>query len=96
MFQFIDADEGRSVNDNHINGSSRSKYGSTGNGLPGQRIETAPARKGVGKQSESKRGADLISGVLLFVNFLGEFPRSSAHLFVCVLAHPTTVSRLCS
>jgi len=39
----------------------------------------------VGKQSKSKRGIDLISGVLLFVNFLGEFPRSSAHLFVCVL-----------
>jgi hypothetical protein len=34
MFQFIDADEGRLVNDNHINGSSRSKYGRTGNGIP--------------------------------------------------------------
>ena len=37
------------------------------------------------KQSESKRGVDLISGVLLFVNFLGEFPRSSTCLFECVL-----------
>jgi hypothetical protein len=34
MFQFIDADERRLVNDNHTNGSSRSKYGRTGNGLP--------------------------------------------------------------
>jgi hypothetical protein len=39
----------------------------------------------VSKQSESKRGVDLISGVLLFVNFLGEFPRSSKHLFIYVL-----------
>jgi hypothetical protein len=37
------------------------------------------------KQYESKRGVDLISGVLLFVNFLGEFPRSSTYLFECVL-----------
>ena len=34
MFQFIDADEGRLVNDNHINGSSRSKYGRTENDVP--------------------------------------------------------------
>lgn len=34
MFQFIDADEGRLVNDNHIKGSSCSKYGRTGNGVP--------------------------------------------------------------
>jgi gluconokinase len=34
MFQFIDADEGRLVNDNHMNGYSRSKYGRTGNGVP--------------------------------------------------------------
>ena len=34
MFQFIDADEERSVNDNHLNGSSLSKYGRTGNGIP--------------------------------------------------------------
>ena len=34
MFQFIDADEGRLVNDNHSNGSSRSKCGRTGNGAP--------------------------------------------------------------
>ena len=33
MFQFIDADEGRSVNDNHMNGSSLSKYARTGNGV---------------------------------------------------------------
>ena len=33
MFQFIDADEGRLVNDNHTNGSSRSKCGRTGNGV---------------------------------------------------------------
>ena len=33
MFQFIDADEGRSVNDNHTNGSSLSKYARTGNGV---------------------------------------------------------------
>jgi hypothetical protein len=39
----------------------------------------------VSKQSEGKRGIDLISGVLLFVNFLGEFPRSSTYLFECVL-----------
>jgi hypothetical protein len=39
----------------------------------------------VSKQSEGKRGVDLISGVLLFVNFLGEFPRSSTYLFECVL-----------
>jgi hypothetical protein len=39
----------------------------------------------VSKQSESKRGVDLISGGLLFVNFLGEFPRSSTYLFECVL-----------
>ena len=44
VFQFIDADEGRSVNGYHINGSSRSKYARTGNGVSGQRIETAPAR----------------------------------------------------
>src|SRR5438874_4395354 len=45
MFQFIDADEGRLVNDNHINGNghSRSRYGWTGNGLAGQRIETCAA-----------------------------------------------------
>ena len=45
IFQFIDADEGRLVNDNHINGNghSRSKYGRTGNGLAGQRIETSVA-----------------------------------------------------
>jgi hypothetical protein len=36
-------------------------------------------------QSEGKRGVDLIFGELLFVNFLGEFPRSSTHFFVCVL-----------
>jgi gluconokinase len=34
MFQFIDADEGRVVNDNHTNGSSRSKCGKTGQGVP--------------------------------------------------------------
>ncbi len=34
MFQFIDADEGRLGNDNHINGSSLSKYGRTGSGVP--------------------------------------------------------------
>ena len=34
MFQFIDADEGRLVNDKHINGYSRSKYARTGNGVP--------------------------------------------------------------
>ena len=34
MFQFIDADEERSVIDNHLNGSSLSKYGRTGNGVP--------------------------------------------------------------
>jgi hypothetical protein len=39
----------------------------------------------VSKQSEGKRSVHLISGVLLFVNFLGEFPRSSTHLFICVL-----------
>ena len=33
MFQFIDADEGRLVNDNHTNGSSRSKCGRTGSGV---------------------------------------------------------------
>ena len=33
------------------------------------------------KQSEGKRGVDLIFGELLFVNFLGEFPRSSTHFF---------------
>jgi hypothetical protein len=43
MFQFIDADEGRVVNGNHTNGSSRSKCGKTEHGLPGQRIETARA-----------------------------------------------------
>ena len=37
------------------------------------------------EQSEGKRGVDLIFGVLLFITFLGEFPRSSTHLFVCVL-----------
>jgi hypothetical protein len=37
------------------------------------------------KRSEDKRSVDLISGVLLFVNFLGEFPRSSMYLFECVL-----------
>ena len=37
------------------------------------------------KQSEGKRCVDLISGMLLFVNFLGEFPRSSMYLFECVL-----------
>jgi hypothetical protein len=42
MFQFIDADEGRSVNDKHINGYSRSKTGA-GRWPCGQRIETAPA-----------------------------------------------------
>ena len=36
-------------------------------------------------QFEGKRGVDLIFGELLFVNFLGEVPRSSTHLFVCVL-----------
>jgi len=34
MFQFIDADEGRLVNDKHINRYSRSRYGRTGNGVP--------------------------------------------------------------
>src|SRR5438128_4373677 len=34
VFQFIDADEGRLVNDKHINGYSRSKYARTGNGVP--------------------------------------------------------------
>ena len=34
MFQFIDADEGRLVNDKHINGYSRSKYGRIENGVP--------------------------------------------------------------
>jgi len=33
MFQFMDADEGRLVNDKHINGYLRSKYGRTGNGV---------------------------------------------------------------
>ena len=37
------------------------------------------------KQFESKRGVDLIFGGLLFVNFLGEFPRSGTYLFMCVL-----------
>jgi hypothetical protein len=42
MFQFIDADEGRLVNDKHIKCYSRPKQGRTG-GLPsGQRGETAP------------------------------------------------------
>ena len=41
MFQFMDADEGRPVNDKHINGYSRSKYGRTGTWSSGQRIETA-------------------------------------------------------
>jgi hypothetical protein len=45
MFQFIDADEGRLVNDNHINGSSHSKYGKTGSDVPAKRIETAAALK---------------------------------------------------
>ena len=43
MFQFIDADEGRSVNDKHINCYSRSKYGRIDRWPSGQRIETAPA-----------------------------------------------------
>ena len=34
MFQFIDADEGRLVNDKHINRYSRARYGRTGNGVP--------------------------------------------------------------
>jgi len=34
MFQFIDADEGRAVNDKHTNGSSRPKCGKTANGVP--------------------------------------------------------------
>ena len=43
MFQFIDADEGRLVNDKHIKCYSRPKQGRTG-GLPSdQRGETAPA-----------------------------------------------------
>ena len=37
MFQFIDADEGRLVNDNHSTSSSRSKCGSTGNGVPAKK-----------------------------------------------------------
>ena len=36
MFQFIDADEGRVVNDKHINGDWRSKYGRTGNSVSGK------------------------------------------------------------
>jgi hypothetical protein len=43
MFQFIDADEGRLINDKHINYYSRSKCGSTARLPSGQRIETAPA-----------------------------------------------------
>src|SRR5947207_9230954 len=37
MFQFIDADEGRLVNDKHTTGSSRSKCGRTGNGVPAKK-----------------------------------------------------------
>jgi len=43
MFQFIDADEGRSVNDKHANSYSRPKYGATGRYPFGQREEIAPA-----------------------------------------------------
>jgi hypothetical protein len=43
MFQFIDADEGRVVNDKHIKCYSRSKQGRTGRLPSGQRGETAPA-----------------------------------------------------
>ena len=43
MFQFIDADEGRVVNDKHINCYPRPKYGATGRWPFGQREETAPA-----------------------------------------------------
>jgi hypothetical protein len=42
MFQFIDADEGRVVNDKHINCYPRPKYGATGRWPFGQREETAP------------------------------------------------------
>lgn len=45
MFQFIDADEGRSVNDKHINCYSRPKYGRTGGWASGERGETAAAVK---------------------------------------------------
>ena len=38
MFQFIDADEGRLVNDKHISGDSRSTYGRTGRWSSGQII----------------------------------------------------------
>ena len=41
MFQFIDADEGRVVNDKHINCHPRPKYGATGRWPLGQREETA-------------------------------------------------------
>ena len=43
VFQFIDADEGRLVNDRHVNSYSGSNYGWTGRWSSGQRIETAPA-----------------------------------------------------
>ena len=42
MFQFIDADEGRLVNDKHINGCSRSKYWQDRK-MAFRRIETAPS-----------------------------------------------------
>ena len=43
VFQFIDADEGRVVNDKHVNCYPRPKYGATGRWPFGQREETAPA-----------------------------------------------------
>ena len=43
MFQFIDADEGRSVNDKHFNCYSRPKYVTTGRWPSSQREETVPA-----------------------------------------------------
>src|SRR5947199_5093451 len=45
MFQFIDADEGSLVNDNHSNSSSRSKHGRTGNGVPAKEQRPLPRSK---------------------------------------------------
>src|SRR5207249_3678732 len=42
MFQFIDADEGRSVNDRHIRSYPGSNFGRTARWSSDQRIETAP------------------------------------------------------
>jgi hypothetical protein len=56
--------------------------------LPNNSRKQAPPAQDddkMSKQSEGKPGVNLISGVLLFVNFLGEFPRNSTHLFIYVL-----------